>query len=74
MENLVKNGKVKSIGVSNFNIKQLKDVLENCEIKPVCNQFEIHPLLQNDELIEFCHKNGIAVVAYAPFGAPDRSW
>lgn len=74
MEDLVKKGKVKSIGVSNFNIKQLQDVLDNCEIKPVCNQFEIHPFLQNDELVEFCIKNEIAVVAYAPFGAPDRSW
>ena len=74
MENLVKKGLVKSIGVSNFNIKQLQEVLDNCEIKPVCNQFEIHPLLHNDELVNFCHKNDVAVVAYAPFGAPDRSW
>lgn len=74
MEGLVKSGKVKSIGVSNFNIKQLKEILDNCTIKPVCNQFEIHPLLHNNELVNFCHQNNIDVIAYAPFGAPDRSW
>ncbi|RMZ97105.1 aldose reductase-like [Brachionus plicatilis] len=74
MEECVRNGKTKSIGVSNFNIKQLEDVLANGEIKPVCNQVEVNPLFQNAELIEFCQKKNIVVVAYAPLGAPDRAW
>ena len=74
MEEQVKNGKTKSIGVSNFNIEQLQNVLNNCEIKPVCNQFEVNPLFQNNELVEFCQKNNIVVVGYAPLGAPDRAW
>lgn len=73
MEELQKEGKVKSIGVSNFNISQLKDVLDNCEIKPVNNQVEIHPYFQNEKLIEFCQKNGVVVSAYAPIGAGQNS-
>lgn len=71
MEEFVKQGKLKSIGVCNFNIKQLQDILENCEIKPVVNQIEVSPYLQNDKLIEFCQNNGIAVVAYSTVGAGD---
>jgi diketogulonate reductase-like aldo/keto reductase len=74
MEELVRQGKVKSIGVSNFNIEQLTDVLANCKVKPVTNQFEVHPYCQNTELIEFCQKNGVIVTNYAPLGAPDRGW
>lgn len=51
MEELVTLGKTKSIGVSNFNIEQIKEVLKVCKIRPVCNQFEINPLWQNEELI-----------------------
>jgi len=64
----MKEKRVRSIGVSNFNIKQLQDVLNNCSIKPVINQFEVNPFYQNEELIEFCHKNNVNVTAYAPFG------
>lgn len=69
MEELCKEGKVKSIGVSNFNISQLKYVLENCEIKPVNNQIEVNPYLQNDKLIEFCQQNNVVVSCYGPIGA-----
>lgn len=74
LEELVDQGKVKSIGVSNFNPEQLQDILNMCKYKPVCNQFEVHPLLQANEWVDFCQKNDVAVVAYAPFGAPDRFW
>ena len=73
MEELVKEGKIKNIGVSNFNTSQLKDILDNCEIKPVNNQVEVHPYFQNDKLIEFCQKNNIVVSAYAPIGAGEKS-
>ena len=73
LEEFVKEGKVKSIGVSNFNISQLQDVLDNCEIKPVNNQIEVTPYLQNNKLIDFCQKNGIVVSAYGPLGAGQKS-
>lgn len=73
MEELMKLGKIKSIGVSNFNIKQLEDVLANCEIKPVNNQVEVNPYLQNDELIEFCQKKQIVISCYGPIGAGQKS-
>jgi diketogulonate reductase-like aldo/keto reductase len=60
---------VKSIGVSNFNIAQLQDVLDNCEIKPVNNQVELNPYLQSPKLVDFCQKNNIVVSAFAPIGA-----
>ncbi len=69
MENLQKLGKVKSIGVSNFNIQQLQDIFDNCDTKPVNNQIELNPYLQNDELVEFCQKNNVVVSCYAPLGA-----
>ena len=50
MEELVRLGKTKSIGVSNFNCEQIKEILKVCKIRPVCNQFEINPLWQNEEL------------------------
>ena len=68
MEDLVAEGKVKSIGVSNFNISQMEEVLKNCKIKPVVNQIELHPYLQSDELVEYCQKNDVVVVAYGPLG------
>jgi diketogulonate reductase-like aldo/keto reductase len=72
MEELVNEGKVKSIGVSNFNIEQLKDILANCKIKPVVNQIEVHPYLQNEELVDFCQKHDIVVTAYGPMGVSFR--
>ena len=49
MEELVTLGKAKSIGISNFNIEQIKEILKVCKIRPVCNQFEVNPLWQNEE-------------------------
>jgi len=68
LEELYQEGKVRSIGVSNFSIKQLQDVLDNCKVKPAINEMEINPYYQNDALVTFCHKNNVNVTAYAPFG------
>ena len=73
MEELAKEGKIKSLGLSNFNISQVKDVLDNCEIRPVNNQIEVNPYLQNDKLIEFCQQNGIVISCYGPIGAGQKS-
>ena len=74
MELAVEQGKVRSIGLSNFNVEQTKTVLGMCKVRPVVNQFEIHPLLQNNELVEYCQSENIAVTSFASLGAADRAW
>ncbi|KAK1762473.1 aldo/keto reductase-like protein [Phialemonium atrogriseum] len=69
MEELVRRGKTRAIGVSNFNVEQLKKLLSFARIKPVCNQVEAHPWLPQKELLEFCRENDIAFVAYSPLGS-----
>lgn len=56
LEALVKKGKIRSIGVSNFSIQNLELVWEAAEIKPVVNQVELHPYFQQKELFEWCNK------------------
>lgn len=72
MEKLVTNGLVKSIWTSNFSISKLKNILQIANIKPAMNQVEVHPFLQQDELINFCKSQDIMVTAYAPLGSFDR--
>ena len=69
MEECVKQGFTRSIGVSNTNQSQLERLMKSGSIKPAMNQIESHPIFQNKSLIQFCHENNIAVTAYAPFGA-----
>ncbi|XP_037824845.1 1,5-anhydro-D-fructose reductase-like [Lucilia sericata] len=70
MEKLVKLGLVRSIGVSNFNSQQLQRVLDNCEIKPVTNQVECSPALNQRKLTQFCKERDITLTAYSPLGRP----
>lgn len=70
MEKCVEKGLAKSIGVSNYNSAQLKRILDCAKIKPVTNQIEVHPYLNQRKLIDFCKKNNITVTAYSPLGAP----
>jgi len=74
LEEVFNMGKAKAIGVSNFNSKQILNILDSCKVKPVMNQVEIHPYLNNDKLIKFCQNHDIAVTAYSPLGSPDRPW
>jgi diketogulonate reductase-like aldo/keto reductase len=69
MEKLVDQGKVKSIGVSNFTVSRLKEVLSYCRIKPAVNQVELHPYLPQNELLQFCKENGIHLTGYSPLGS-----
>lgn len=76
LESLYKEGKAKSIGVSNYTVRHLKQLLEKCEIKPAINQVELHVFLQQPELLAYCHDNDIVVEAYSPLahgnGMDDR--
>lgn len=66
LENLYKEGRVKAIGVSNFQIHHLEDLMKDAEIKPVINQVEYHPRLTQKELQAFCQKHDIQLEAWSP--------
>ena len=68
MEELVKKGLVKSIGVANFTTTMLIDLMTYTIIKPAINQIEVHPYNTQSELIDFCKYKNIAVTAYSPLG------
>jgi D-xylose reductase len=68
MEELVEKGYTKTIGCSNYHIQLLLNLLSFAKIKPAVNQFELHPLLPEKELVKFCKSNGIAVMAYNSLG------
>lgn len=69
LEYLYKEGRVKAIGVSNFQVHHLEDLLKDAEIKPVINQVEFHPYLTQQEVRKFCENNGIQVEAWSPLMA-----
>ena len=66
LEKLYHDGRVKAIGVCNFDIEHLERILNECEVKPVLNQVECHPHLAQFELKEFCAKHDIFVEAWGP--------
>jgi len=68
LEEYYKSGKLRSIGVSNFNIKHLEDLLENSNIIPHVNQVEIHPHYPQEHLAEYCKNKGIHMQAYSSLG------
>ncbi|KZT24927.1 Aldo/keto reductase [Neolentinus lepideus HHB14362 ss-1] len=72
MEKLLDTGKVKAIGVSNFSIKTLSELLPHVKVVPAVNQVEMHPSLPQPELLQFCKEKGIQVEAYSPLGQSAR--
>jgi diketogulonate reductase-like aldo/keto reductase len=68
LEKIYEDGRAKSVGVSNFSIKDLKGILDNYEVVPTVNQIEMHPLKYAEErdLIKFCQNKGIKIEAYSP--------
>ncbi|KAK4470051.1 hypothetical protein MN116_005580 [Schistosoma mekongi] len=73
MEKLVDEGLVKSIGLSNFNKRQIENILKHCRIKPANLQIEIHANFPNIKLVEYAQSIGLTVTAYAPLGSPAHS-
>lgn len=74
MEECVKEGLVRSIGLSNFNHEQIQDLIDNSTIKPAVLQVEISPYFQQEKLVDFCQERGLAVTAFSTFGSPGRPW
>lgn len=68
MEELYKEGKVRAIGVSNFEIRHLEELLKTAEITPMVNQLKLCPGDVKEELIAYCDRNGILPEAYSPLG------
>ncbi|AMM94290.1 glyoxal reductase [Peribacillus simplex] len=66
LETLYKEGKVKAIGVSNFQIHHLKGLMKDAEVKPMVNQVECHPRITQKEVQAFCKEQGIQLEAWSP--------
>ena len=72
MESCVEAGLAKHIGVSNFTINKIKEVLGYASVRPEVNQIELQPLLQQNDMLEYCNGEGIVLTAYSPLGSTDR--
>ncbi|KAF6174910.1 hypothetical protein GIB67_026398 [Kingdonia uniflora] len=70
MEALVESGLVQAIGVSNFSVRQIEELLQFINIVPAVNSVELHPFWRQGELVKFCQLKGIHVSAHTPLGVP----
>ena len=68
LEYLKKEGRIKSIGVSNFMINHLEPLLAEAEIQPAVNQIEFHPGFMQSEVVEYCQSRGIVIEGWSPLG------
>lgn len=66
LEKIYKEGKARAIGVSNFHVHHLEDLLKDAEVKPAVNQIEFHPHLTQREVLAFCKEHGIQMQAWSP--------
>lgn len=71
IEKLYKEGLVKAIGVCNCHQHHLESIMKECEIVPMVNEFEVHPLFTQKPLIQFCKEHDIHVIAYTPLARND---
>ena len=71
MEELYLQGKVGAIGVCNCHIHHLEEILSCGEVKPMIHQMEVHPLFTQNEMRQFCNKEGIQIMAYTPIARND---
>ena len=73
MEQAYREGKVKAIGLSNFNREQVEQILALCQVRPAVLQTEVHPYSQEKEYKAFLQKEGIAIQAWYPLGHGDQA-
>jgi diketogulonate reductase-like aldo/keto reductase len=69
-EILHKSGRVRAIGVSNFTVSQLEELMRHASVAPAMNQVEFHPYLVQQPLLDYCRKHQIVLAAYSPLGSP----
>jgi len=69
MEKLLATGKVKAIGVANYSVRYLEELLPHVIVTPAVNQIENHPSLPQQEIVDYCKARGIHVTAYSPLGS-----
>lgn len=72
LEECVEKGLCKNIGVSNFSSKKIENLMTTAKIKPIVNQVESHPFLQQSKLRQTCKEHGMLLTAYSPLGSGDR--
>lgn len=72
MEKLLDDGLTRHIGVSNFNIPKLQSLSDTADVKPEMNQIELHPYLQQSDMLAYADEEDILVTAYSPLGSLDR--
>jgi diketogulonate reductase-like aldo/keto reductase len=72
MTQLVKDGKCRAIGVSNYATRHLEELLANSDVVPAVNQVEFHPFLYQRELLEYCQRHQIQLEAYSPLTRGER--
>lgn len=73
MEKAYKEGKVKAVGLSNFTISQIQEILDICEVKPAVLQTEVHPYSQETALKDFLEKENMVIQAWYPLGHGDQA-
>ena len=66
LEEIYESKRARAIGVSNYTVRHLEELLKECKVKPAANQVELHIYLQQAELVEYCQKKDIVVEAYSP--------
>jgi glycerol 2-dehydrogenase (NADP+) len=69
MEAVLKTGKTKAIGVANFSVPFLEELMKEAKITPAANQIENHPYLPQQEIVDYCKEKGILITAYSPLGS-----
>lgn len=68
LEDIYKDGQAKAIGVCNFNVERMTDLLDHAKIKPAINQIEFNPLIHQPKIVKFCRENDIQLEAWSPLG------